>query len=112
MGELNEVISSFDKEMKVTQHLCIHTRASTEKDQKGIIQQLAEADIFAYVSNRKRSQIKKDYSSLSRVPSRNFSLGGKKLSCTHERNKYCTCILKVVCAYLINTFAHFEYFFI
>ena len=51
--------------MKVKKHLGIHTRASTEKDQKRIIQQLAEADIFAYVSNRKRSQVKTDYISLS-----------------------------------------------
>ena len=83
-------MSALDKEMKVTRHLRIHTRASTEKDQKRIVQQLAEANVFAYVSNRKHSQIKTDYSSLFSPFKRDASMKWTKEHLTDLRSKMTT----------------------
>uniref|UniRef100_A0A1X7U296 DUF6589 domain-containing protein n=1 Tax=Amphimedon queenslandica TaxID=400682 RepID=A0A1X7U296_AMPQE len=64
VGELEKAITSFDKELQVTQHLGVHSRASTEKDKKIVVQQLVEAKVFDHISNRKHRQIKTEYSSL------------------------------------------------
>jgi hypothetical protein len=64
VGELDKVITLFDKELRVSQHLGIHNRASSEKDKKIITQQLNEANVFAYCTNRQHKHIKTKHSTI------------------------------------------------
>ena len=53
VGALAKVLDNYDKEMKVLQHLGIHSTANATKDKHVILEELLKAKVFSCISTRK-----------------------------------------------------------
>jgi L1 cell adhesion molecule like protein len=58
VGNLSDLLYSYDKEMKVTEESGRHVLASFTKDKNIILNELLETDVFCYISDRQHKQFK------------------------------------------------------